>query len=103
MPRPAVRKSAAPGDGDGAQLVGELAAIEAKAQRRGDAVVRVATEMIEQVVARVARRRRDAGAHVGVPEMTVRVDERRHDRLAAEIDDRRTRRRLDRAACARPP
>ena len=98
MPRPAVRNSAAPGDGDGAQLIGHLTAIEAKAQRRGDAVIRVTPELIDQVVARVARRRRDASAHVGVPEMTVRVDERRHDGLAAHIDNRRARRCFDGAA-----
>ena len=87
MPRPAVRKSAAPSDGSGAQFIWQFAAVEAHAQRGGDSVVGVAAKVIVQVVARVVSRGRVTRPHVGVPEMTVGVDERRYDGLALKIDD----------------
>jgi hypothetical protein len=51
--------------------------------------------MIDQILARVIRRRRRHPHHVRVAEMAVQIDERRHDRLTGQIHPRGTRRRLD--------
>ena len=70
-----------------AQPIGELLiGLEPHAQRRGDAVVRVALELVDEVLARVVRLAVAAVALVDQPDVVVAVDERRDDRLAGQVD-----------------
>ena len=82
MPRPAVKKRAAPGIFPSrvscTDLERHVRRVLPQALRRADAVIRAPLQVVDQHLARLA-------------EMLVRVDDRRHHGLAGEVHARRAR------------
>ena len=81
-------------------LEGDLLAVAAGGDDCPDAVVGVAVQVVDEVLAGEVLR---APARVALPaEMRVRVDERRHHGMAGQVDDGRLRRRLHLAGVPDP-
>ena len=90
--------SGAPGQQLVAELKRQLAEVGAHRLAGGNAEVGEPMHVVEDVLARVVLR--PAGEVLHVADVRVRVDERGNDRLAGQIDARRTRRRLQVALLA---
>ena len=103
MPLPTVRNLRRVRDDLVAQRVGQLRiGLEAHAHRRRRAVVGVALQLVDQIVARVVRLGVAAVLLVDQPDVVVAVDQRGHDGLARQVHDRGIRRRPPLALAADP-
>ncbi len=69
-------------------LIREVAEVGAGRDHRGDAVIGVALQVVDVILAREVLLRHLAGDHVEEARMAVRVDDARDDGLAGEIDAR---------------
>ncbi len=87
-------------DDFGAQFVRQLSHVGAGADGRRDAVVGVALQVIDVVLAGKVRLRQLSRDSVEEPGVAVRIDDRRHHGLAGQIDARRARRHRHLASLA---